>query len=147
GYVARIEPRDTTICSGCSFPFHVMGEDFLQYSWSPATGLSNPNIKNPVANPQVNTLYTLTVTPNAQHPCLGSKDSTWVYVGNTGIGETANGRTFAVVPNPFHDNFQIQLSAQKGETFRLAIYNILGQKVYEDKGTLPDINKGLLNIE
>jgi len=31
------------------------------YLWSPATGLSDPTIKNPVANPQVNTNYQLTV--------------------------------------------------------------------------------------
>ena len=32
------------------------------YSWSPVDGLSNPNIANPVANPEVTTTYTLTVT-------------------------------------------------------------------------------------
>ena len=32
------------------------------YSWSPATGLSNPNIANPIANPLVNTTYTVTKT-------------------------------------------------------------------------------------
>ncbi|MEY5048582.1 MAG: hypothetical protein RLZZ175_1941 [Bacteroidota bacterium] len=32
------------------------------YSWSPTTNLSDPNIANPVANPPVNTTYTVTVT-------------------------------------------------------------------------------------
>jgi hypothetical protein len=32
------------------------------YSWSPAAGLSNSGIANPVANPAVTTIYTLTVT-------------------------------------------------------------------------------------
>jgi gliding motility-associated-like protein len=32
------------------------------YSWSPAAGLSNPNIANPVAAPSATTTYTLTVT-------------------------------------------------------------------------------------
>lgn len=32
------------------------------YSWSPATGLNNPNIANPVASPTVTTTYVLTVT-------------------------------------------------------------------------------------
>jgi gliding motility-associated-like protein len=32
------------------------------YSWSPATGLSNPNIANPVAAPTQTTTYTVTVT-------------------------------------------------------------------------------------
>ncbi len=31
----------------------------IQYSWSPATALSNPNIPNPWANPSVTTQYTL----------------------------------------------------------------------------------------
>ncbi|MBL6668169.1 MAG: gliding motility-associated C-terminal domain-containing protein [Crocinitomicaceae bacterium] len=32
------------------------------YSWSPTTGLSDPNIANPIANPSASTTYTLTVT-------------------------------------------------------------------------------------
>ena len=32
------------------------------YSWSPATGLSNPNIANPIANPSTQTTYVVTVT-------------------------------------------------------------------------------------
>jgi hypothetical protein len=32
------------------------------YSWSPATGLNNPNIANPVANPSSTTVYTVTYT-------------------------------------------------------------------------------------
>ena len=32
------------------------------YSWSPITGLSNPSIANPIANPSVTTTYTLTET-------------------------------------------------------------------------------------
>ena len=32
------------------------------YSWSPATGLSNPNIPNPIASPSATTTYTLTVS-------------------------------------------------------------------------------------
>ena len=34
----------------------------LTYQWSPASSLSNPNIKNPVATPLTTTTYTLTVT-------------------------------------------------------------------------------------
>ncbi|OWY21034.1 hypothetical protein C7N43_00940, partial [Sphingobacteriales bacterium UPWRP_1] len=34
------------------------------YSWSPTTGLSNPNISNPTASPSVTTTYTLTATQN-----------------------------------------------------------------------------------
>ncbi len=38
------------------------GTPGYSYSWSPATGLNNPAIANPVASPVVTTTYTLTVT-------------------------------------------------------------------------------------
>jgi len=38
------------------------GTPGYSYQWSPAAGLSNPNIANPVASPAVTTAYTLTVT-------------------------------------------------------------------------------------
>ena len=37
---------------------------FYQYSWSPATGLSDPNIAQPNASPSVTTTYTLVATSN-----------------------------------------------------------------------------------
>ena len=36
--------------------------NIISYSWSPVMGLDNPNIKNPQANPESTTTYTLTVT-------------------------------------------------------------------------------------
>ena len=45
----------------------------LTYSWSPSTGLSNPNIINPLANPSTTTTYTLTATANG---CSGSAQRT-----------------------------------------------------------------------
>ena len=50
------------------------------YSWSPITGLSNPNIANPIANPSATTTYTLSVV-NADG-CTGS-DQVTVSVNNT----------------------------------------------------------------
>jgi len=34
----------------------------VTYQWSPSTGLSNPNISNPLAKPAINTTYTVTAT-------------------------------------------------------------------------------------
>lgn len=39
-------------------------QPLTSYSWSPATGLSNPTISNPIASPSVTTTYTLTATQN-----------------------------------------------------------------------------------
>lgn len=41
------------------------------YKWTPATGLSDPNIANPIATPSASTVYTLTVT-NTNGGCATS---------------------------------------------------------------------------
>jgi len=54
--------QDITICSGASGQLNATGGS--SYSWSPATGLSNANIQNPLAFPSATTIYTVTVTNN-----------------------------------------------------------------------------------
>jgi gliding motility-associated-like protein len=51
---------DTSICLGGSAFLAATGG--TSYSWTPTTGLSNPNIQNPVASPTVTTTYSCTVT-------------------------------------------------------------------------------------
>lgn len=51
---------NTAICLGHSTTLDASGGN--SYQWSPATGLSNTAIPNPVANPQVSTTYSVTVT-------------------------------------------------------------------------------------
>lgn len=53
--------NDTTICNGNSIQLNVSG-GYTYYSWSPATGLSDPAIANPVAHPVSTTTYTVTGT-------------------------------------------------------------------------------------
>ncbi|WP_299818112.1 PKD domain-containing protein [uncultured Pontibacter sp.] len=55
--------QDVIIIKGQNTGLHGKGGE--TYQWSPATGLSNPNIANPVATPQETTTYTLTVTTKA----------------------------------------------------------------------------------
>jgi len=52
--------NDIEICSGTSTNLNATGG--TGYSWSPANGLSNPNIANPVASPINSTTYVVTVT-------------------------------------------------------------------------------------
>ncbi|MCW3103557.1 MAG: hypothetical protein JWO09_1997 [Bacteroidetes bacterium] len=58
----------TPICLGSSTMLNATGG--LSYSWSPATGLSDPNIANPVASPGTTTTYTVNVT--GAFGCMGS---------------------------------------------------------------------------
>lgn len=52
---------DAVICEGASTQLELIS-NATQYSWSPATGLSDATIFNPVANPTVTTQYTVTAT-------------------------------------------------------------------------------------
>ena len=56
---------DISICQGGSGQIYVSaggGTGNLSYSWTPTTGLSNPNIYNPIASPSQTTTYTCHVT-------------------------------------------------------------------------------------
>jgi|CXWL01.1.fsa_nt_gi gliding motility-associated-like protein len=50
-----------SICRGASFSTEV-GGNATSYSWTPTTGVSNPNIANPFFTPDVTTTYTVTGT-------------------------------------------------------------------------------------
>jgi len=49
----------TSLCYGDSTQLEVTGGTY--YTWTPATGLNNPNISNPVAMPEGTTIYTVEV--------------------------------------------------------------------------------------
>ena len=55
--VGPLGPQSLTLTSTISG-----GTPGYSYSWSPSTGLNNPNIANPVASPTVTTTYVLTIT-------------------------------------------------------------------------------------
>jgi len=52
--------RDTFSCNYNPVPIGANSKPGLVHSWSPAAGLSNPNISNPLASPAVATNYVLT---------------------------------------------------------------------------------------
>lgn len=52
---------DTTICLGASFNANIVG-NATGYSWSPAAGVSDVSIANPVLSPTITTTYTITAT-------------------------------------------------------------------------------------
>jgi len=78
------------------------------YAWSPATGLSNPNIANPLASPTTNTTYTLTVTSPITNLLVNGDfgqgntgfvtDSSYS-LATTGIDSTYPG-AYAITDNP-----------------------------------------------
>jgi len=77
---------DATICSAGNTTLNASGG--TGYTWSPATGLSNANISNPVANPVSTTTYVVTVAS----PCGPLNDTVIVNV-NSSIPASISGNT------------------------------------------------------
>lgn len=75
-----IQPQagpDQLSCDNAPVQLGVIPKPGYVYSWSPPTGLSNPNISNPIATPSVTTQYILTVTHEGGG-CM-SKDTVMVF--------------------------------------------------------------------
>ena len=120
-------PADVQVLEGgqVTVPARATG-DSLTYQWSPAAGLSNANILNPVASPAVNTLYTLTVTSDG-----GCSAAAQVLISVL---------KYPVIPNAFtpngdgiNDYWDIKyLSSYPGNTVN--IFDRYGRKVYTSNG-------------
>lgn len=113
----------------CAVPFAKLSAvgNGSTFEWSPATGLSDPHINNPVATPKTNTVYIVTVTDG--NGCRNT-DSVLINVKFTD-------KVFAGMPNAFtpngdgiNDCFGLRPFGQvKNLDFR--IYNRFGQLVFQ----------------
>ena len=92
---ANAGANQTTTCTN---PTQVLsGSGGGTYSWSPSTGLSNPNIANPTANPASNQTYTLTVT--GTNGCTDT-DAVTVTVNETPPNANAGANQTTTCTNP-----------------------------------------------
>jgi gliding motility-associated-like protein len=101
--------------------------DILGMQWSPATGLDNPGILNPIATPTVTTKYTLTV--QNQNTCTAT-DSLTVKVLPFDV----------LIPNaisPNHDGVNDVwniLHLDEFATCTVSIFSRYGQKLFTSTG-------------
>lgn len=98
--------NDTTLCKTAGIQLFASGGTF--YTWSPSTGLSNPNISNPIASPSATTNYFVTITD--ANTCT-YKDSIKIIVRSSAIFTVSPDQNVCV-------NDSKQLSASGG-TFYL----------------------------
>jgi len=85
---AIITTPDTLICNGRSVQLHVQGDRSFTYHWSPSTGLSDENVRNPVASPLTSTDYKLTTSflscpPIKSHVNISLPNGTLLVGSNT----------------------------------------------------------------
>ncbi len=89
--------NDTVV--DCNNPSVVLnGSGGVLYSWSPANGLSDPNIANPTASPNNTTTYTLTVTGG--NGCTQTSDVTVTVDDTTPTADAGNDATTDCVSQP-----------------------------------------------
>ncbi|MBC3540091.1 gliding motility-associated C-terminal domain-containing protein [Rufibacter sediminis] len=98
----------------------------LTYRWSPATGLNNSQIPNPVAKPTQTTTYTVTVT--TQDGCTSSDQVTITVLQPIEIpnGFTPNG-------DGINDVWDVP-NLKSYPDCQVEVYNRWGNKVFESRG-------------
>ena len=80
---------DVSICSPSPVQLSASGTGSV-YQWSPATGLNNPNIPNPIATPQVTTTYCVTISgPNS----CAATDCKTIFVGSSLVANAGADQT------------------------------------------------------
>ncbi|MGZ4118465.1 MAG: T9SS type B sorting domain-containing protein, partial [Bacteroidia bacterium] len=119
---------DDTIAVGTSIQLNASGGE--QYSWSPATGLDNPSIYNPIASPVVNSYYTVTVT-NA-YGCKSSDNLTILVFNSNFWVPTA----FTPDGNGVDDIFYVRGEGIKNLEF--TVFNRWGEQIFLSR----DLNVG-----
>lgn len=126
---------DTTICF--SRPIKLSGlatggyPGYL-YMWSPSDGLDDPTLKDPTANPDTTTTYTLRVIDSEN--CLATSEIIVFVDPCTGIKDISKAGNFEIYPNPNSGKFNFELNNIVGDNnLEIRIFNIYGQIVYHKK--------------
>jgi gliding motility-associated-like protein len=121
--------RDTVILRGGMLGFNILATGTnLKYKWSPSTGLDRDDVRNPVASPQVDTRYTVTIT--SDEGCVLTDD---ILVKVLEMPVIPN--TFSPNGDGINDVWNIQyLDSYPGVI--VSIYNRYGIKVYGSIGYL-----------
>jgi len=116
-------PDSVQIWPGESYQINP-GGNALYYSWFPSSGLSNPNIADPVAQPEVRTRYFYTAT--TEHGC-SMTDSIDILVNTESILDMPN----AFVPGNGKNNIFKVSRRGIANLKSFAVFNRWGNKVFE----------------
>ncbi len=98
-----------------------------RYHWYPEEGLDNPNIHNPIAEPEQTTTYTVVVTDEGD--CEAYREVTVVVI-NPDCDEPNIFLPTAFSPNGDGQNDVLYLRSNIVDEMELAIYNRWGQRIF-----------------
>lgn len=142
--------QNASVCKGVSSNLNAGGG--TSYLWYPATGLSNPNIANPTANPLFTTTYNVVVTANncadtasttltilPLPPADAGKDTT-VIVGSS-VAITASGGVSYLWSNGSTDA-KLQVSPSETTEYRITVTDANGCKASDTVVVKVDMNCG-----
>ena len=116
---------DAMICAGFSTQLSASGGS--TYAWTPSTGLSNPAISNPVANPAATTTYTVMVGDG--NGC-SAKDAVVITVDPcTGITSNTNTAIISIMPNPSSGLVNVNVAGINESTITFELFSLDGRKV------------------
>ena len=102
----------------------------FSYQWTPVTGLSNPNVRNPYAKPDTTTQYNCIVTDALGCSALDIND---VKIISTGISDLNNFKNSSIVfPNPITLDSRIEFVNPSNEKLHIKIVNTKGQVILKD---------------
>ena len=119
--------NDTSIFAGQPVPMDVVdinGSGFASFSWSPATGLSNPSIPDPVASPDESITYTVLASTAAGCQAQGTRSIKVYSVADIFVPN-------AFTPNGDGHNDVLHARPVGIRDFKFfAIYNRWGQRIF-----------------
>lgn len=134
--------KDTTICVGDSIMLGTLDTlNGYQFTWSPASGLSDSSVQNPYAKPYVTTTYQL--VQNYYSSYYTSDEVTVTVIDCSTPPPDTGANRVLYIPNIFSPNGDGQndvfrVRGENIETFHLAVYNRWGEKVFESQ----NLNEG-----
>jgi hypothetical protein len=105
---------DRTICFGGSTTLSASatgGAGNFTYQWVPSSGLSNPSISNPIANPSTTISYVVTVTDASG---ASVRDTITVNINQNLFKPTIS----AITPDPFCEGQQVELRASSALSYQ-----------------------------
>ena len=100
------------------------------YSWTPVAGLDDPSLANPLATPEINTSYILTVTD--VNNCSATSEVS-VSVDASGIDLNSTSLQISCFPNPVEDELIIEIKGTPN-LVKIRLFSTMGTElIYMEK--------------